>query len=173
MTIKVCGVLYSTQWNCSTILTFEKKCYLIKASISLACDTLATCRKKSFYDLKATLQHFYIAVSLDKLCSRHTCHNINGTRTSVMRHLREYRILLSRIVWIAETKLRCVCEAFATGSRRMRWLGDCFAKNFVSLSLWKCSKLSRAVSDQFAMHSRTLRFHANVSQQFATVWRIN
>ena len=33
----------------------------------------------------------------------------------------------------AETKLQCVCEGLATGSRHMRWLGDCFAMIFVAV----------------------------------------
>ena len=74
-----------------------------------------------------------------------------------------------RIVQIAETSLRCVCE-------RLRRVGDGFATyamtwrrfcdNFCRKKSITCLKLWRPVRDEFAMHARTLRYHANVSRQF-------
>ena len=83
---------------------------------------------------------------------------------------------ICRIVQIAETSLRCVCE-------RLRRVGDGFATYAMTLRRFcddfrrtksiTCLKLWRTVRDEFGMHARTLRYHANVSRQFATVWRID
>ena len=43
---------------------------------------------------------------------------------------------------------------------------------FVAQKSITCLKLWQTVRDEFAMHARTLRHHANVSQQFATVLQI-
>ena len=70
---------------------------------------------------------------------------------------------ICRIVQIAETSLRCVCEG-------LRRVGDVFATYAMT---WRrfcdnitCLKLCRPVRDEFAMHARTLQYHANVSGQF-------
>ena len=84
-----------------------------------------------------------------------------------------------RIVQIEETSLRCVCERL----RRVGDVGDGFATyamtwrrfcdDFCRKKSITCLKLWRTVRDEFAMHARTLRYHANHSQQFATVLRID
>ena len=76
---------------------------------------------------------------------------------------------ICRILQISESSLRCVCERLrrvATGSPYMRLLGDGFAMNFVAQKSITCLKLWRTVRDEFAMHARTLRYHANVSRRF-------
>ena len=91
----------------------------------------------------------------------------------------EMVILMShicRIMQIAESSLRCVCE-------RLRRVGDGFATHamtwrqfcddFCRTKSITCLKLWRTVRDEFAMHARTLRYHADVSRQFGTVWRID
>ena len=66
-----------------------------------------------------------------------------------------------------------VCEGLATGSRHMQSLGDGFAIIFVAQKSNTFLKLWRPVRNEFTMHARTLRYHANVLRQFATVWRID
>ena len=83
---------------------------------------------------------------------------------------------ICRIVQIAETSLGCVCE-------RLRRVGDGFATyamtwrrfcdDFCRTKSITCLKLWRTVRDEFLIHARTLRYHANVSRQFVTVWRID
>ena len=88
-----------------------------------------------------------------------------------------FRSHVCRIVQIAETSLRCVCEGLVTGLRRVRDICDdlatSFAIIFVAQKSITCLKLWRTVRNEFAMHARTLRCHENVSRQFATVWRID
>ena len=75
---------------------------------------------------------------------------------------------ICRIVQIAETSLRCVCErlgrvgdGFATYAMTWRRFYDDFCRT----KSIKC--------DEFAMHARTLRYHANDLRQSATVLRID
>ena len=119
--------------------------------------------------------------------ARYSCERL----TTVVRHSREclttfVRILISFIyrnsvskwsylcrIFVALCRLRklhCdvfanVCEGLATGPRHMRWLGDGFAIIFVAQKSSTCLKLWRPVRDEFAMHARTLRYHANVSRR--------
>ena len=83
---------------------------------------------------------------------------------------------ICRIVQIVETSLQCVCkrlrrvgDRFATYAR----LGESFAMIFVAQKSITCLKLWRTVRDEFAMHARTLLYHANVSREFVTVLRID
>ena len=83
---------------------------------------------------------------------------------------------ICRIMQIADTSLRYVCErlrrvgdGFATYAMTL----DGFAMIFVPQKIITCLKLWRTVRDEFAMHARTLRYHATLSRQFATVWRID
>ena len=81
-----------------------------------------------------------------------------------------FMLHICRIVQIAESSLRYVCE-------RLRRVGDGFATYamtwFAMIFVNTCLKHRRTVRNEFAMHARTLRYHANVSPQFATVWQID
>ena len=108
------------------------------------------------HDVRANFKQFYFSqLSLEMvLFMSHICH----------------------IVQIAESSLRCVCE-------RLRRVGDGFTTNamtwrrfcddFVAQKSTTYLKLWRTVRDEIAMHARTLRYHVNVSRQFATVLRID
>ena len=76
---------------------------------------------------------------------------------------------ICRIVQVAETSLRCVYErlrrvgdGFATYAMTWRRFCDdfCRTKKYYMFKTW------RTVRDEFAMHARTLRSHANVSRRF-------
>ena len=111
-----------------------------------------------FHDVRANFNQFYFS----QLCLEiflfmsHICH----------------------IVQIAETSLRCVCQSlrwvgdgFATYAMTWRWFCDDFCRTKKYYMFKTLANRSRRVRD--AMHARTLRYHANVSRQFATVWRID
>ena len=83
---------------------------------------------------------------------------------------------ICRIVQIAETFLRCVCEhlrrvgdGFATYA--MTWRRFC--DNFCRTKKYYMFKTLATRSRRVAMHVRALLYHANVSRQLAMVWRID
>ena len=80
-----------------------------------------------------------------------------------------FMLHICRIVQIAETSLRCVLERLrrvGDGFATYAMIGDGFAITFVAQKSITCLKLWRPVRDEFAMHARTLQYHANVSQLF-------
>ena len=77
-----------------------------------------------------------------------------------------------RIVQIAKTSLRCVCERLrrisdgcdGLATYAMTWRRFC--DDFCRTKSITCLKLWRTVRDEFPMHARTLEYHANVSRRF-------
>ena len=71
------------------------------------------------WDVRANVAQFYFLATYSRNCR---------SLFAIYSYL--YRKFVA--LWLAETKLRWVCEWFATGSRHMRWLCDCFARSFVA-----------------------------------------